>query len=167
MRSRSFSLRGGSYRNPYHHPCMPESNESIVWMQWRSASDHLICFSILLWRPRLEMGPVVCFHRVTSIFNSWQLRLESTRNRPLSLEKKTAASSSKPPRVWGRAATLSFGRRVVCRQVAERILSAGEQVLEHHRHFVNVFVVAEHFDEDAALAFAPDPTQTVVAIGAA
>ena len=46
----------------------------------RRASDcHFVIFSFAfpLWRLRLELVAIVCFHRVTSVFNSCELRLET------------------------------------------------------------------------------------------
>ena len=68
------------------------------------------------------------------------------------------------PRVFD--VTLPFSRSVVRPQIAKRVLRAGEQVFEVHRHLVHVFVVAENFHEDAAFAFAANPAQPVIAIGA-
>ena len=55
-------------------------------------------------------------------------------------------------------------RAVVGFQVAEHVLHAEEDVLEDRRDRVDLFVVAVRFVEDAAFAFATDPTERVVAV---
>ena len=55
---------------------------------------------------------------------------------------------------------------VVGLEVAEGVLDAGEDVVHHGGVGVDVLAVAEDFDEDTAFAFAADPAEGVVAVGA-
>src|ERR1039458_10187211 len=55
---------------------------------------------------------------------------------------------------------------VVGLQIAERVLHAGQDVLQHRLDGVDTFAVAVGFVEDAPLTLAADPAQTVVVVGA-
>ena len=54
-------------------------------------------FAFPLWQLRLEPVPVVCFHRVTSIFNYLQLRLERLSLRFIGLRALAAPLSIQLP----------------------------------------------------------------------
>lgn len=62
---------------------------------------------------------------------------------------------------------LFLAGRVVCRQVADGVLDTGENRCHDRGDGIDVFAVAESLIKDAALAFAVNPTQRVVAVCAA
>ena len=70
----------------------------------------------------------------------------------------------------GRRGVCNTGQRsfhagaVVRREIADRVLDAGQVVLDHGLHRVDAFVVPVRLVEEAPLALAPDLAQRVVAI---
>src|SRR6185437_1191946 len=70
--------------------------EVLNFQQAHLLSFPFACFALPLWRLRLEQVAVLCFQRLTSIFNSWQLRLERITQRP-AISVSSSPSGEKPP----------------------------------------------------------------------
>ena len=62
-------------------------------------------------------------------------------------------------RLFGAGAVVGF-------EISEGVLDSGQDVLQHGAHGVDLFIVAVGFVEDAAFAFAADPAEAVVSVGA-